>query len=133
MIMKRTRLTRKDKSARKDRLRSEHDGLFTPSEWREIEKLFKKLKPSTAAVITDVPKIEKMIKGKEHLGTYFIAGGGFGVKTKTFNLYNLGDKFLVTNHYGSELVNASVYPNMQAVKTAFGKITWTKYSHLLMP
>jgi hypothetical protein len=62
---------------------------------------------------------EKIASGK-HLGTSFIKGIPCVLKTKTFNLYLQDDgTYLVTNHYGDDLINARVYSDVDELKTSF--------------
>ena len=73
-----------------------------------------------------------MIKNAKHVGTWFIEGGA-GLETKTFNLYALPNGYIITNHYGLDLINATTYPDMSAVKSAFGEVKWVQYHTLLLP
>ena len=85
-----------------------------------------------SVTLNDNSKIYKMIEGKEHMGTHVIEGG-VGYSSKTFNLYKLNGKFIVTNHYGTELINATVYPDKKSVDKTFEGLTWTKYSMPMLP
>jgi hypothetical protein len=95
-------------------------------------RLSRSVKSGAKTRLTDTAKIEKMIAGAQHIGTSFIEGGAY-LETKTFNLYALRNGYIVTNHYGLDLINATRYPDMGAVKKDFGDVKWVQYHLPLLP
>jgi len=70
--------------------------------------------------INDKGIIQRLVRTGKHLGTSVIPAF-MDVRSKTFNLYEVRGGFLVTNHYGDELVNASLYKSLDALKVHYPK------------
>jgi hypothetical protein len=84
--------------------------------------------------MTDKIEIIGLTKNADHIGTNFLPGGPMGLKTKTFNLYKTKDnKYIVTNHYGTELVNARIYETEEELHKDYPEsFAWNKYSFPLL-
>ena len=107
--------------------------------WEEhgIAKITEKIKWNRASgcLMEDPIKISDFINKTEHLGTFFIPGEGAWLRTKTFNAYKMDDIIIVTNHYGTELINAKIYPNKKEfeIDNPPNKIKFRKYTYPLFP
>lgn len=76
-----------------------------------VHRITKKIK-----LLENTTEIERLVSKSKHLGTSVLRGFD-GIKSKTFNLYKIpSGEFLVTNHYGVELVNAMKYKNENDLK-----------------
>lgn len=111
--------------------------VFGTGEFGEYcRKLGGKLEREGTCMVT--PEIANdLVEFSLHIGTNLIKPDGIaGLKTKTFNAYRIDEeKYIVTNHYGLDLVNAAVYADKKALKRDYpkGEKDFTKYAMPLLP
>jgi len=110
--------------------------MTTESFGEYCKKLGGKLEREGTCIVT--PEIANdLVEFSVHIGTNLLKPDGIaGLKTKTFNAYRIDEKkYIVTNHYGLDLVNAAIYEDEKALKKDYpkGEKEFVKYTMSLFP